>query len=527
MKTKIKNLLYAAAVLLMAAGCSSNPTEEVKELTGIGLSKSKIEIEVGQDFQLRVWYEPEEAEDLAPEVTWESTKPKVAKVSDTGKVTGVEEGSATIIATCGKFTAECKVDVVPEPEPVVVEAISLNAASMELQEGQSFNLIVSYEPEESERFAEEIVWSSSDETVATVSEGVVQAISEGNATITAKCGELSASCAISVIKYTNEITLNPSSLTFTADGGTEQVQLMSPTAWSLTYDADWFTISPTSGEGNAVLTVTVQAGTSAGPSKSAIVQFNNTENSATLQVMREGKPFLFTVSSTTKVTFSSGNLQYQPSTKTARFAPNQYDAIGAGNEAVSDTYSGWIDLFEWGKGDDLAYYNAQSTSGKFHQNFTDWGVNIPSSGNPWRTLTKDEWEYLYSKRSQANTLRGYAQVNGVKGYIFLPDDFVKPTGISFDYSATAFTVNTYTIEQWSALQDAGAVFLPANGYRSYDPSTYKPNVLSLSSCHYWSSTPHESTQIAWYFLIDPSENKVMFGTYRSYGNGVRLVKNAS
>ena len=227
---------------------------------------------------------------------------------------------------------------------------------------------------------------------------------------------------------------------------------------------------------------------------------------------------------TMKVAFSSGNLQYQPSSKTARFAPNQYDVIGSANEAVSDTYTGWIDLFEWGKGDNLAYCYPNATSGNYHQTFTEWGTNIPSSGNAWRTLSKDEWEYLFSKRPQATSLRGFACVNNVNGYILLPDNFAKPSEIIFDVNAKSYTVNTYTAAQWVILQDAGAVFLPCTGYRTYNPSDFTPTVNSAYSARYWSTTAAESKQSAWYMLILPDEEIKTYTTYRSYGCAVRLVK---
>ena len=58
----------------------------------------------------------------------------------------------------------------------------------------------------------------------------------------------------------------------------------------------------------------------------------------------------FSVSPKQKVLFSPGNLQYKASTKEWRFAPRQYDYIGENNIKISDTYSGWIDLFGWGTG---------------------------------------------------------------------------------------------------------------------------------------------------------------------------------
>ena len=92
-----------------------------------------------------------------------------------------------------------------------------------------------------------------------------------------------------------------------------------------------------------------------------------------------------------KVTFSSGNLQYQASTNTWRFAENQWDYIGDANQNISTMYSGWIDLFGWGTGD---VPTKISKSVSDFSSFTDWGINLISNGgntsNSWRTLSKDE-----------------------------------------------------------------------------------------------------------------------------------------
>ena len=87
----------------------------------------------------------------------------------------------------------------------------------------------------------------------------------------------------------------------------------------------------------------------------------------------------FSVSETKKVYFSQGNLQYQASTNTWRFATNQYDCIGKeGNEKKSSTYSGWVDLFGWGtSGYTIKPYTKDGVSGSGNSiagTKNDWGV---------------------------------------------------------------------------------------------------------------------------------------------------------
>lgn len=201
-----------------------------------------------------------------------------------------------------------------------------------------------------------------------------------------------------------------------------------------------------------------------------------------------------------QVVFSQGNLQYQASTQTWRFATNQYDYVGdatdgnvyvgetkSDNSLISDTYDGWIDLFGWGTGDKPIL-----TTSTYYSNFTayvDWGVNAISNGgneaNLWRTLTKDEWTYIYRGRSGAEGLRGHASIDGVNGFMFFPDGFTIPDGLGFDVATGNLewgTVNAFTESQWQSLEQLGVVFLPAAGFRGWAVGS----VTTLG--RYWSST---------------------------------------
>lgn len=244
----------------------------------------------------------------------------------------------------------------------------------------------------------------------------------------------------------------------------------------------------------------------------------------------------FSVSATTKVHFSQGNLQYQASTNTWRFAANQYDLIGRDNRNISASYTGWIDLFGWGTGNNPTNV---STDYNDYATFTDWGTNaIPNGGNQanlWRTLTKDEWVYLFYGRTNAAVLFGLGSVNGVNGTILLPDNWSLPAGATFTASTTQglayngsfyynsndnnFSHNTYTKEQWSVMESAGAVFLPAAGDR-YGTGTV---VGDGSFGRYWSATPF-GTSIAYYLYFDSCylSPKNTYGL--DYGLSVRLVR---
>ena len=207
----------------------------------------------------------------------------------------------------------------------------------------------------------------------------------------------------------------------------------------------------------------------------------------------------FSVSESKQVTFSPGNLQYHPANNQWRFAEHQWDYVGGSNEGtiyengiksnnelISSTYNGWLDLFGWGTGNAPT---KSSTNDSDYQTFVDWGTNQIGSDAPntWRTLTYDEWNYLRNGRPNASSLRGVAQVNGVNGLVFLPDNWTCPVGVTFksgfhssggvDYYAA---YQTFTSDQWSKLEAAGAIFLPAAGYRDYS------SLSAAGSCGlYW------------------------------------------
>jgi hypothetical protein len=203
---------------------------------------------------------------------------------------------------------------------------------------------------------------------------------------------------------------------------------------------------------------------------------------------------VFSISADKQVTFSKGNLQYTQSTNTWSFAENQWDYIGTdnvtggsvssdptyGDSKKGDTLSDKVDLFGWSTN---ATYFGVSTSKDYNDysgSFVDWGTNQigADAPNTWRTLTRNEWKYLLNKRPKASSLCGVAQVNGVNGLVFLPDNWTCPTGVTFksgfhrkwgvDYYAA---YQTFNAEQWSKLEAAGAVFLPAAGSR-YGSNVY-------------------------------------------------------
>ena len=236
---------------------------------------------------------------------------------------------------------------------------------------------------------------------------------------------------------------------------------------------------------------------------------------------------VFSVSADKQVTFSKGNLQYTQSTNTWSFAENQYDYLGEANIAIdADVLADKVDLFGWSTGATNFGVSTSTNDNDYSGSFVDWGTNQIGNNAPntWRTLSYDEWAYLLNNRPNASSLKGVAQVNGVNGLIFLPDTWVCPEGVTFksgfhssfgvDYYAA---YQTFTADQWSKFEAAGAIFLPAAGNRNGS------NVFNVQfNGNYWSATESDSNFV--YYLHFFSGAASMISTTRLSCQSVRLVK---
>ena len=249
---------------------------------------------------------------------------------------------------------------------------------------------------------------------------------------------------------------------------------------------------------------------------------------------------VFSVSADKQVSFSKGNLQYTQSTNTWSFAENQWDYIGidnvtggsvASDPTIGDTKSGTaladkVDLFGWSTSATNFGVSTSTNEDDYSGSFVNWGTNKIGNDEPntWRTLTYDEWIYLLNNRPNASSLKGVAQVNGVNGLILLPDNWTCPASVTFksgfhsEYSAEAYgQYQTFSADQWSKLEAAGAVFLPAAGRRygsSVDIVQYYGN--------YWSATEGNSNDADCLYFCPLGTS--MGGDFRLNGRSVRLVK---
>lgn len=364
------------------------------------------------------------------------------------------------------------------PSAIAVTSITLDADAT-INVGETKTLTATVAPDNATD--KTVSWSTSDDAVATVTDGVVTAVAAGTAVITATANDgsgVKAQCTVTV-KIPGLLTGK-----FTINGDGDQVQFS---------------------QGNLQAKIASYASNAATASewKFADSQYSYIGNAA-------------------------GNNSFAVDTWVDLFS-------WVGNSADNDTYG----LITFGSSSQANHGNVTSESLK-----TDWGkLAISNGGNTansgWRTLTggySGEWNYLLKTRTTGGTVFGtvqaryaYATINtdvdgGVNGIILFPDG----VNIASTEVATAGIVNDDTAwgtkctsAQWTALEAKGCVFLPAAGYRYYGPTVDKVSVEG----HYWSSSGSYETYAS-KVKFDSSFLQVKSDD-RYYGSSVRLVRDVA
>ena len=170
-------------------------------VTSVTLAPETLSIEEGKTAELTATISPANASDQ--QFSWDVKDTEIASVygytSETKTVTALKEGQTQITVTVDGQTASCTVTVTPRT--ISVESITLNKTQLSLVKGATKTLMATVLPTTATDKA--VTWESSDTAVATVENGVVTAVAAGNATITAKAGEKTATCAVTVTNPSN------------------------------------------------------------------------------------------------------------------------------------------------------------------------------------------------------------------------------------------------------------------------------------------------------------------------------------
>ena len=250
-------------------------------------------------------------------------------------------------------------------------------------------------------------------------------------------------------------------------------------------------------------------------------------------------PGEFSISAAKKVHFSQGNLVATVNASGVpvawKFATKQHDYLGEGgaNHTIGSS-AGDVDLFCWSSDASSnnwgIYTETEITKGVTNGNFNDWGKNI-GNGNVWRTLSTEEWQYLFSYDGSEHggtnydndTRRGkYKYGVTVCGkeccVVLLPDNW-DTSLLSLDIFANTTEYNEETSVKWSAMEAAGAVCLPAAGYRK---GLIMYAVDSLGN--YWTSSAYDDD----YALSESFLGDIIYADdydIRYLGFSVRLVTN--
>ena len=174
-------------------------TVSMIDVTAIILNQEEALLEVNEQVSLSATVVPDNA--TYSTVTWSTTDASVATVKN-GLVTAVGQGECDIIATCGGQQALCHITVIA----IDVTEIILNQEEALLEVNEQVSLSATVIPENATYNT--VTWSTTDVAVATVSNGLVKAIGEGECYIIAACGGKQVECHVIVIPKKIYITLD-------------------------------------------------------------------------------------------------------------------------------------------------------------------------------------------------------------------------------------------------------------------------------------------------------------------------------
>lgn len=249
---------------------------------------------------------------------------------------------------------------------------------------------------------------------------------------------------------------------------------------------------------------------------------------------------VFSVGVNKFVRFSNGILEYKAAdVPEAQWHMWDYQYAFYGNQAIGGNCvpeerrahsAGGMDLFGWGAtGYNWAGqkpYSVLTTDSSYGSPYdedlklsycSDWGYCVGGFNSAWRTLSKEEWEYLLFTRQNASEKWGFGKKEGVRGLWILPDDWTLPSDCSFTPRSLNYDTNKYTT-LYLAMESAGAIFLPIAGVRT--GTTY----TSGEPGRYWTSTIGPDENTAYVVSFSTARGVEIVTAPRSNGYAVRLVK---
>ena len=208
---KKNRLVFLTAILALTglSGCANNQVDSLANdfaVTKVELDPTYARLEAGDSLQITPTISYKEDKEVDCYKEWRSSNQKIVTVSESGLVLALKPGYASITFIAGFKSASCSItvpddNVVPvtpvDPDNPVVPGefvISLDSNNLTLGADDTFQLTATTSEQAT------VAWSSNDETVATVDQnGLVVAIGEGDAVITATANGKTATCDVTVV----------------------------------------------------------------------------------------------------------------------------------------------------------------------------------------------------------------------------------------------------------------------------------------------------------------------------------------
>lgn len=201
MKNIIK-LLFLVVLPLSLTGCGENKTDIV-QTASISLNAEVVPLDPNATFTIVPTSFDKDGNKLENRTySYHSSNGNVATVDENGVVTAIKAGYSTITCISDKQIASCLINVSGSDIPEVY-SIAFSPESVKIKFGQSYTPTIVTYPEDATGM--EYLWYSSDEEIATVSDGIIQAIKVGTCEVTAVFGLLTAKLSVSVVESGGDV----------------------------------------------------------------------------------------------------------------------------------------------------------------------------------------------------------------------------------------------------------------------------------------------------------------------------------
>lgn len=228
----------STTVTAVYGGKTVTITVNVETASRLNLTLSKLNLGIDQSKEVTVMasYEDGTTQDVTDDAVWSSDHEDIAAASE-GTITAYSAGSAVITASYGGKKATIKVTAGTPGK------LTLQAKTVKLEAEETYQVIATgkYSDGSDMILTDEAEWSSSDDEVAEVEDGLITAVDTGTAVITAKLGDVSAEITVNV-GLVDELTANVTLITL-SPADKEQITLTAMDSEGVesdvTADADW------------------------------------------------------------------------------------------------------------------------------------------------------------------------------------------------------------------------------------------------------------------------------------------------